>query len=47
MTAKAVFLCTLARCFAAEKVVSEQIAGSDSPENIDVEKAFEKTMQAV
>lgn len=37
----------IARCFAAEKVVSEQIAGSDSPENIDVEKAFEKTMQTV
>lgn len=28
-------------CFAAEKVVSEQIAHSDSPENIDVDKAFE------
>ncbi len=37
----------IARCFAAEKAVSEQIAGSDSPENIDVEKAFEKTMQTV
>ncbi|EBB6195745.1 DUF4376 domain-containing protein [Salmonella enterica] len=37
----------VAGCFAAEKAVSEQIAHSDSPENIDVGKAFEQAMQTV
>ncbi|EBC1279443.1 DUF4376 domain-containing protein [Salmonella enterica] len=37
----------VAGCFAAEKAVSEQITHSDSPENIDVDKAFEQVMQTV
>ncbi|EHJ8504963.1 DUF4376 domain-containing protein [Salmonella enterica subsp. diarizonae serovar 47:k:z53:[z84]] len=35
----------VAKCFAAEKLVSEQIRRSDSPENIDVISEFEKAIR--
>ncbi|EEP5311808.1 DUF4376 domain-containing protein [Salmonella enterica] len=35
----------IARCFAAEKVVSEQIQNSPNPESLDVSTAFEEAMK--
>lgn len=36
----------VARCFAAEKAVSEQIQNADRPEDIDVAGSFEEVMQS-